>query len=1257
MDDPPLPRTSSLKWIVPVGLLVAVAAAGITWNLVNQPGPIPKDGPGNGGNLQNAGERLSRDEARELLLLRDRALGHLENGNFEPADEMLQQIIRLLPDDPFGHRNLAVCRDLAIETLSNAVDVDKSTAETRRRQAMDQARQAVEKLVLMLPKSYVSHVLAARLAQKQEDPTRAAQSLRQALQLSPRSAPVWYDLFLLDPIAPGEPPPPESVDALRHVHELAPENLFVLKDWLLLQAQLKEPEMLQTVGQARQTLEPFASVIKTNLRQDISDLLDKLAKAVEAQDWTMAQRMAMLTRNVILPEASRDQRYVQWNSMEYLLLDFEPGFYDRVDNLDSAVPPIPVTFAASQALALPTRSQYLEAVDFDFDGQLDVAALSGDRLAVRFSVATVAAATELTELKIGDGYSSLVAVDVDDDVDTTLKTDLKKERLADVDLIALGAAGVKFFENLSRQGAGRAFVEKPVGDEIAALRDVWSVVPADLDLDGDVDFATISQSGIQMWSNRGNWSFENITSRTKGPPDGLPVTAAIAVDWDRDTDLDILLATQDGLGILENLHHGIFRWKQFEGEFAGIKSATSLLVEQLGTAPSWSVIAAGPQGVHAVVTQTSAAGAVTATKVIAITDRPARSVVSLDFDNDGVRDLLIGRIPGVELWRGKSGGEFAPVAIESFRDGAAAVIDAIGAAIGDIDGDGDQDLLLSSERASNWLANEGGNANGWLDVTLIAQHLKPGEQNYTKRVNKLGYGSLIEVRAGERYQAQVAHQPQAHFGLGPGKNAEVLRIVWTNGLPQNVIAPKPNQLIYEEQILLGSCPYLYTWDGEKFAFFTDLLWNAPLGLKFAEDVIAPWREWEFLKIDGDRLRPRDGHYPLRVTAELWEIEYFDQIKLFAVDHPAGTQIFTNEKVGPASLATHRIHTVSRPRSPVGARDQRGRDVLPDVIARDEVYTRGFDQKLAQGLTTDHFLELDLGPWPRRDAGRELSVKPQLTLFLTGWMYPGSTSLRVQHSQNPGLKSPQPPALHAVDSQGNWREVRPFMGFPGGKTKTIAIDLSDVFDPGSDDHRLRIVTNMEFYWDHAFFTIDDAPVEFQQQELRLATARLIDRGGVSRHSWPATGNGPDRFDYNDLVPGDAWPPVQGAFTRFGDILPLLNARDDKLVVLHPGDEMQLEFAAPTRQLPEGWVRDFVIYNVGWDKDCDQNTVYGESTEPLPFEGMTIYPHREGEGRMVDDDYLDYLRTYQTRRRSRGPFWNRLVRDGLNRQPTGQNRTER
>ena len=1255
--SPPNP-TSRAPWLLPVSLIVIVAAAlvGMFFFLRDNGGPGPDQGGANGTNKGT--KKLTRHESLELLALRNRALGHLENHEFRLAEPLLLEIIRRLPDDLFGPRNLTICRETEIETL-DPQKVEQRTA------ALKRAREAADQLNVIETNSHVPLVLAARVAVREGDHKRAEIALRRATELAPKSAPVWYELYQLNPTAPGESPAKETVEALRKAYELEPDNLFVLKDWLVMQVQLKEPGVAETVAAAKQTIAPFVDVIKTNTRLDVGAMLDKLAKAVADEQWPVAVSTSFTIRNLIVSESARDDRYVRLNSLEYLLPDYGPSFYERADlPLATSERAIPVKFVsvAGRSVTIPAGARDVVPADFDLDVQSDCAALLKDRIVITYPLAPKSADEKpaTVTLEIGEGFQGLLAVDLDDDVDRKLQEKLRQglvSGLADPDLIAFGPAGIKLFENLQQAGdVQREFREKPAGEAMAALRDVRAVVPADLDLDGDLDLLTIAGNRIQMWSNRGNWSFAEITARSQLFPESFGPTAAVVVDWDRDTDVDILVAGAEGFGLLENLRHGRFRWRNLDGDFANLKGSNSLLVEDIGGNGSWSVIGAGANGVQAVLTQTTIAGVVSSKRAIRVVEAPVDKALSLDFDNDGVRDLVVTADGGATIFRGLSNGTFAKL---STADAGGASNDITAVAVCDLDRDGDEDLLVGSTAASGWRSNDGGNANGWLDVTLVAEQVKPNEQNYSKRVNYSGIGSTIEVKTGSGYQARVVRGTVTHIGLGPNTNADVMRVLWTNGVPQNRVSPAANQVIYEEQKLIGSCPYLYTWDGAKFVFFTDLLWNAPLGLKFAEDVVAPWREWEYLKVDGDKLRAKDGLYQLRVTAELWEIEYFDEIKLFAVDHPIGTQIFTNEKVGPPSLAEHKIHTVSKPHRPVAAKDTQGRDVLEQVIARDGIYTKTYDRKIAQGLTTEHYLELDLGAWPRpfndtlpsntnpkRERGNDVTEPatkpPVVTLFLTGWMYPGCTSLSVQHSQNPDQAQPRPPALHAVDAQGRWREVRPFMGFPGGKTKTIAVDISDVFAADSTDHRLRVVTNIEFYWDAAFFTVDDRPVEMRQMELPLVTANLRDRGGVSLRTWPATGNGPELFDYQHLVSGDMWPPIAGAFTRFGDVLPLLTTRDDHLVVMHPGDEIELAFTVPREPLPEGWVRDFVMYNVGWDKDCDMNTVYGETSEPLPFRDMTAYAHRDGAARPMDEAYIRYLKTYQTRTRARGPFWNELRR---------------
>src|SRR6185436_19102618 len=61
---------------------------------------------------------------------------------------------------------------------------------------------------------------------------------------------------------------------------------------------------------------------------------------------------------------------------------------------------------------------------------------------------------------------------------------------------------------------------------------------------------------------------------------------------------------------------------------------------------------------------------------------------------------------------------------------------------------------------------------------------------------------------------------------------------------------------------------------------------------------------DLVKVRGDQLKPRDGAYDLRVTAELWETHFFDLMSLMVVDHPEGTEVFVDERfaVPPPKLA-------------------------------------------------------------------------------------------------------------------------------------------------------------------------------------------------------------------------------------------------------------------------------------------------------------------------------------------------------------------
>ena len=1235
METPPSDSSNKL-WILPLLLLgVAASLLAAFWFAFQ---PILDKGPGaNPPPPVLPVTKLSRDETLKLIELRNHAIGHLENHEFVQAEAALSEIIQLLPADPFGPRNLAICRQLAFD------QIDKHRDQAIFERLGASANEAVEKSKAAEPLSFVPWVISSRVAVKHEKPDQGLSDLREAVRLGPESVGAAYDLFALLQSFPGDQAGDEGLNTLRGVFQREPNNLFVIKDWLPMLAQRKDPALLETLKQVRETISPFVETIKTNTRVDLNDILEKAAAAASAGNWPVVQRSTTIVKNLIIAEAARDKRYVMLDSLEYVLPDFGDEFRSRADWSDATtITSKPVHFVApSDGGNWPRASEGRDVVEIDFDlnGRSDLLVLQNERVIAWGRETEERPWVPVANLETGGSYRGLLVCDFDDDVDQDLKSipapgqpadAIKHESFlsglchsADPDVILFGADGLKLLENKKDPASqARMLVTRSAGNAFDEVRGVVAAAVADIDNDGDVDLIVSTTNGIQVFSNRGNLTFEQITHRMMPPPAGTEITAFAILDWDRDSDIDFVVATTTGAGWLENLRHGRLRYRSLD-DFSVLKGATHLGVDDFDGNTSWDLVASGPTGAAVVTTHRTPAGIVTAGKANKLASTLIRSSEIGDFNNDGASDIVLLSDTGATIHTGDGSGRFPNAAVESFQDVSSL-------AVTDFDRDGDLDLVTLDPNGLGFLSSqcrESDNPeNGFLEIQLLGFTVKPGEQNSDKRTNHINLGGVVELKSGQRYQARVVTKPLNHFGLGAREHADIVRVLWTNGIPTNLIDPDPDQPVCIEQKLAGSCPYLYTWNGERFEFVTDLLWNAPLGLKFAETVVAPWREWEYIKIEGDKLKAQDQEYQLRITAELWEAEYFDQVKLFAIDHPAGTNIFTNEKVGPPAIAAPRIHTVQVPRKPVAARDTWGHDILEQVAARDENYTRTFRDKAAQGLTEEHFLELDLGEFP---PGKKVM------LYLTGWMYPGTTSLSVQNSQNPDRPTPRPPAVMTPDANGEWQVAIPFMGFPGGKTKTIAVDLSDVF--ASVDHRLRIVSTMELHWDAAFFTVDDQPVEMRQTELTLTRAELVDRGGVSFHSWPASGNGPDQFDYHNLVPGEQWPAMSGNFTRFGDVKSLLIERDDKLVVSGSGDEIQLSFKEPAEALPAGWVRDFVLYTVGWDKDADLNTVYGDTVEPLPFGAMTVYAHRDGEARPLDAEYVKYLRDYQTRQRNPTRYW--------------------
>ncbi len=741
----------------------------------------------------------------------------------------------------------------------------------------------------------------------------------------------------------------------------------------------------------------------------------------------------------------------------------------------------------------------------------------------------------------------------------------------DLDLLLGNKNSTRIFQN---NGDG-TFSDKTgataLGDLVSGCLDA---VFGDFDDDGDVDLVLIKENGLpQLYLNLRDGNFSDETSNS-GLSDTGKVISLAAGDYDNDGFEDLFLVRENKIPVL-------FRNRQ-DGSF--IKDDTS------------NDILKSLENVN------------------------GQDALMFDFDNDGFLDLLfVGEQPsdsgrGVFLFHNIGSGKFTDASFVLPDD----LLEGHQVVVTDYNEDGDLDILVSGKNYGiRLLRNDGGNANHHLRVQLVGIRTGSGKNNH------YGIGAKIEVRAGELYQMKTVTEPNIHFGLGNREKVDVVRILWTNGVPQNIFSPGSDQDLIEEQELKGSCPFLYVWDGEKFEFHKDMMWRSalgmPLGIMGGNKTYAfPDASQEYLKIPGEALQLKDQKCQIQITAELWETIYFDHLDILAIDHPAEVDIFVNERFKGPPFEGMNIYQVKEKKVPLSITDGYGMDQRSLAESKDNKYITNFKRDKFQGLTEMHDLVLDLG---------ETDPRENLYLFLNGWIFPTDASINVALSQSNGYKV-KPPFLQATNSKGEWITIIDDIGFPSGKDKTVVVDLSGKF-PDPSNSKIRIRTNMEIYWDHIFYSNESVYEETALNSLNIDRADLHYRGFSATYRKGGR-YGPFWFDYSRVTKKPKWRDLTGKYTKYGDVKSLIRAAESYYVVMNAGDELSLSFnAEDLPEVPPGWKRDFIIYSVGWVKDGDLNTARGNTAGPYPYHGMTSYPYSKESTSLLSDDFLEYFNAYNTR----------------------------
>ena len=789
-------------------------------------------------------------------------------------------------------------------------------------------------------------------------------------------------------------------------------------------------------------------------------------------------------------------------------------------------------------------------------------------------------------------------------------------------------------------------------------------------------------SGNIMLRNNGDGKFTDVTEESGLRGIG-PHIAAIGTDFNNDRAIDILTASARLNVPPPAKPNALVYLNRREGKFADLYAFTGDdgVLPKSGIAvfdfnhDGWMDVVLTADGAPSLTLWRNDQGKRFERMAFPIPDwKTGYGVAAFDYDNDGWVDLVaVGETKDgkgeVRLFRNLGADGFKDVTTDVGLDkihleSPRAII------TGDYDNDGTTDLLITQNHGpAVLLRNEGANKNHWLKLSLKGLN-----------DNKSAIGTKVEVFSGGNRQKFEIYGSNGYLGqnstdiivgLGESKEADIVRMLWPTGVLQDEIqiaGDKPHEIL-EIDRRGSSCPTLFVWNGERYEFVADMLGAGVVGHWIGPNQRDIPRPVEWIKIPRDTVqlkptsalgpqtspstdklpeagsrKPEAGLLSFRFMEPLEEAVYLDQVRLLAVDHPANDDVYPNEYFASNPPYPQFKVVVNRDaRPPAGAWDDHGHNVLPDLLAHR--YFGDFEVTHFLGFAKPHTLTLDLGA-PYNGGPLWLLAHGEIEYFSANSMYAASQA---------GIEAIAP-YVEAEDANGNWKRVLDDMGFPAGGPRTMTADLTGKLPHGTQ--KIRIATNLQIYWDSILIdrALQPSQAAFPGQgrhpersrfsgeakdlphnETPRVTAVPLLRADLEYHGYPykIEGNPPGnvQYIYEKVSATGPYTRPFGTYTRYGDVLPLLTATDDKLAVFGSGDEVRLDFdPSSLPPLPQGWVRDYFFAANGYEKDMDFYAAEGNFVAPLPFLSMGDYPYAPKKSFPLDDAHVNYLLEYNTRHMS-------------------------
>ncbi len=418
----------------------------------------------------------------------------------------------------------------------------------------------------------------------------------------------------------------------------------------------------------------------------------------------------------------------------------------------------------------------------------------------------------------------------------------------------------------------------------------------------------------------------------------------------------------------------------------------------------------------------------------------------------------------------------------------------------------------------------------------------------------------------------------------------------------------------------ASCPSLYMWNGTGYSYITDVSNPGWLGYIGSIDqngdiTFSGGNPWDYVKLDNNLLATNNGYFDMTLTQQWDELFYLDSAYMMVVDHPVGTDAYTSMTNYLNKGSTGQIYTVTNGslQSPVSATNEKGENVLPQILNQDGVFSPGVNGNA--GTSWDNItmnqLTLDLG---------DLSNAPAIKLVMNGMVDWGPADTyyawinqfkqaAAQGLVQDGTAITPNSYMEVKDANGNWVRVPQDKQIPipsDYNARTFAVDLTGLFPAGLSDYQIRLTNFWNVTYD--YIGIDTTP----QQNVTIQT--IQPSSAVLSQFWGTESNS------------------SGAFTRYGDVTPLLQTADDMFVIGRQGDQVNMQFSTAHLAAPApGMERDYFFVVACWFKDPPGAWGYGFNftVDPMPFMAMSGYPYLSTEIYPYDAAHLAYTQQYNTR----------------------------